>query len=421
GSATPQISAYAQRTSTVKRKNVHLVVLSAALVVAPLLAMYPHLPGVNPSGSGVSTDEQFYLNWMSQLRSRTDASWSDSISNAFTINRGDRPLSLLIILSISNLTGQPDLMVIRFLPVALAPILVLASYALIRYALRSKRGGKVNLYASIGAIFAAFSPQVIVGEYAGLLANWSALIVAYFGLVFLLRGWESQNRNQAILSFGSLFAILVVMMLIHLYTWAHFLAVIVLFAGLSYVLARGTVSSPKTKVLVMLLVVGSTFSIDYAKSSYFATPSAAESDSAIATNIQSQGTADRWDRLQFTLSSYVGGFLSNPILFILALVWIVRAKLSIGLDRVLLSMMFIMALPITFGSVEFQTRVFYNIPFHIPAMLALFNTNSKDRSSHILLIVAICLILATYALRSMANFYLEIPEGITLDRQFLLP
>ncbi|MGH9878762.1 MAG: hypothetical protein ACRD5H_14105, partial [Nitrososphaerales archaeon] len=56
GSDAPQISAYARRTSTVKRKNVHLVVLSAALVVAPLLAMYPHLPGVNPSGSGVSTD-----------------------------------------------------------------------------------------------------------------------------------------------------------------------------------------------------------------------------------------------------------------------------------------------------------------------------------------------------------------------------
>jgi len=255
------------------------------------------------------------------------------------------------------------------------------------------------------------------------LANWMALVAAYFAFYFLIRGWESQNPRQMAYSFGILFGVLVVMMLVHLYTWANLLAIILLFAGISYVFSRRSVTTPKMKVVVMLMVVGTAFAVDYAKSSYFVTPTAAGSESAIGTNITPQDTSGRWDRLFFTLHTYVGGFLSNPALLVLSVVWLVRADLSKGLDRLLLSMFFILAMPITFGSIEFQTRVLYNIPFHIPALLAIYSTGFGKgmNASRALLILAIGLTFATYAVRAMANLYLDLPEGYLLEEQFLLP
>lgn len=420
-SGAPVVSIYASKSSSLTSRKVHLLILLVALVVAPLVALYPHLPGINPEGAGVSTDEQYYMNWMSKLRADSTATWTDTIANAFTINKGDRPLTLLLILTIANLTGSPDLMVVRYLPVALAPMLVAANYVLLRYSLKSKDEAKVKFYASIGAIFAVFSPQIVVGEYAGLLANWIALVATYFAFYFLIKGWESNDRNHAIRSFGILFAILFVAMLCHLYTWANLLAVILLFVGISFVFGRNSVTGPKIKILIVLAVVGTSFSIDQVRSYYFDTPAATGSDSAIGTNVGPEDTSGTGTRLIFTLNTYVGGFLSNPVIFLLALVWLVRADLTKGLERLMLSMMFILAIPITVGSVEFQTRVLYNIPFHIPALLALFLLNFKDKTSRPLLMLAILLVFATYALRAMANLQLELPEGFVLNRQFLLP
>jgi hypothetical protein len=103
----------------------------------------------------------------------------------------------------------------------------------------------------------------------------------------------------------------------------------------------------------------------------------------------------------------------------------VKAKVSNGIDRLMLIMFFIMAIPITFGSVEFQTRVLYNIPIQIPALLVLFygtaRIEAKTTLLYQLLVIAIILAMATYSLRAMANLYLELPPGYVLSNQFLLP
>jgi hypothetical protein len=392
--------------------------------------IYPHLPGINPGGEGVSTDEQYYSKWMSLFRasiSAGDGSWAQILTSAFTINNGDRPLTLLAILTISNLGNFPDLMVIRFLPVALAPALVASNYFLLRRTLSAKQFGanRVKVFASIGAVLTIFSPQIVVGEYAGLLANWIALTVAYFAFYLMIRGWESIDRKNIFVSFGALFAILLATMLIHLYTWAHLLAVVVLFACLSYLLSRKTISAPKIKLLMMIAVVLASFTVDYIRSLYFSTPAAAEGDSALASNMEAHDPGSRWDRLYVTLGSYVGGFLSNPALFLLALVWVVRSKQS-GLSILMLSMLFMLSVPVAIGSVEFQTRVLYNTPIHVAAVMALMWTGGKlgrqneDKSLQKLLIVGMIFVMATYALRAMANLPLELPDGYQLERNFLL-
>jgi hypothetical protein len=185
------------------------------------------------------------------------------------------------------------------------------------------------------------------------------------------------------------------------------------------------VADPKIKVLLMIAVVAASFSIDFGRSVYFNTPSAAEGDSALASNIEAHDPSSKWDRLYFTLSAYVGGFLSNPALFLLAIVWTVRSKSS-GLSILMLSMIFMISIPVAIGSVEFQTRVLYNTPIHIAAVMALMWTGgilgrqNDDKTLQKLLIVGIIFVMATYALRAMANLPLELPDGYQLERDFLL-
>jgi hypothetical protein len=130
------------------------------------------------------------------------------------------------------------------------------------------------------------------------------------------------------------------------------------------------------------------------------------------------------------MSTYVGGFLSNPALLILAAVWIVKSDISKGIDRLFLVFCFILAVPILIGGIEFQTRVLFNIPFHLIAASMLFyssidsskkNKNNRHSIDRYILLAALIAVSANYALRAMANLYPELPEGYVLERQFLLP
>jgi hypothetical protein len=422
-SNSSQVATFAA-SNALTSKHLHRWLLALALVVAPLLMIYPHLPTINPGGEAVSADEVYYTNWMTELRSAIstgDQTWWDTLLHAFTVNNGDRPITLILILAISNLTGYSDLMVIRFLPVVLAPALVSANYFLLKHTLDVKHYGinRVKVFAAIGSVLAVFSPQIVVGEYAGLLANWIALTVAYFVFYLLIKGWESSVRTQYLGAFCALFAALLLTMSTHLYTWTYLLAVIVIFAGLSYLTSRKSIASSKTKTLLMLIIVFTSFSIDYAKSLYFNTSAATEADSALASNIQANDPGGRWDRLNFTMSALVGGFLSNPALFLLSLVWVVKAKPN-GLNILLLSMIYLLAVPAAIGSVEFQARVFHNTPIHIAALLALmwtggqFGRQNEDKLIQKLLVVVVILVMATFALRAMANLPLVLPPGYQL-------
>jgi hypothetical protein len=199
----------------------------------------------------------------------------------------------------------------------------------------------------------------------------------------------------------------------------------VLFAGLSFVISRKSVADPKIKVLLMIAVVAASFSIDYGRSLYFNTPAATEGDSALASNIEAHDPSSKWDRLYFTLSSYVGGFLSNPVLFMLAIIWMIKSRPS-GLSTLMLSMIFMLSVPVSVGSVEFQTRVLHNTPMHIVALLAMIWTGGvlrrrmDDITFQRFLIACVILVMATNAIRAMANLPLVVPGGYQLEKDFLL-
>jgi hypothetical protein len=79
-------------------------------------------------------------------------------------------------------------------------------------------------------------------------------------------------------------------------------------------------------------------------------------------------------------------------------------------------------MPILIGSVEFQTRILYNTPIFIAAALAMhYLPSGMDVRNRWLFVIAVCSVFATYSLRAMANIYLELPEGYSIDTPFLLP
>jgi hypothetical protein len=408
---------------TTSSRNLHSIILTIALISAPLVAIYPHLATVNPTGTGVSVDEMYYMKWLSDIKANANGEWIGLLTGAFTIVNGDRPFTLLLIMGIANLISVPELDVIRYLPVALAPMLAIASYSLVRYAGVLRNSKNLKLYASLAALFAAFSPQVVVGEYAGLLANWLALVPALFSILFLIRVWDSRDNRETAINLASFFAIFTLIIFIHLYTWLHLVAIVLLFTVLSFLFSRKSVLVPKTKLALLLVLVMVGITVEFSKAAYFSVPAVTASDSVVTNNVlESTDSRPMWDRLAFTLTAYVGGFLSNPVLLILSLVWVIKADFSKSLDRAIMCMFFLMSIPILIGSVEFQTRILYNTPMYVAAVLALSrHSGAANRNLHSLLVIGIVLALATYTLRAMANLYLVLPENYTLDAPFLLP
>ena len=226
-------------------------------------------------------------------------------------------------------------------------------------------------------------------------------------------------------------------MLIHTYTWQYLVEFTLLFSLISYIFARRLVTRSKIKFLILLLIICTTFSMDYYSKSLFVPnyySASLSSDSPIIRNVLGiQDQESMWDRLYFTLGTYVGGYLSNPILFLLTLSWILLADPRRTLDRILLSMSFMISIPLLVGTVEFQTRLLYNMPFQIPAAIMAASAaiipfsakniekNSRRQANQILLLIAILAVLTTYAVRAIVNLYLITPEGYTLGSQFLLP
>ncbi|MGH9879597.1 MAG: hypothetical protein ACRD5H_18365, partial [Nitrososphaerales archaeon] len=349
------------------------------VVASTIIMLYHHLPSVNESGTGISTDERAYIKWLDELRIIQARSPDELVSAVFTINAGDRPLSFLIILLLGDLSGLPDATIVRFLPVILAPALVLSSYMFVRHGYLGIKRETISLdrkrtIAAVVAIAAAISPQIAVGLYAGFLANWLALIPAFFAMLFAVRisdevaSSEGERKSLRITTYSvCLFAALALTMLFHIYTWGYIILVLSLFTCISYFSLQRSRSVRKAELLkvtaVLVCVILASIFTDYAKSSYFGVSTGLSRDSLVAgSSFDLTNFNSRWETLDFTLGAYVGGFLSNPVIIMLALIWALKRSYLRGFDRVLFSAIFILSIPILFGTTVIQARLLYVVP-----------------------------------------------------------
>jgi len=273
----------------------------------------------------------------------------------------------------------------------LGPILVIVIYFLTRELTSD------NKLALMAAFVTSVSFHVLIGIYAGFYANLIALIFGYSGLVFLLRFLKRSGVVNLIL-FSGLTALL---LFAHLYTWT--VLTVAIFAFLIIMLRSS--KFPKTRIFALIIVISLLVILDMGKMHFLGSLSGVQRDIEVAaqTRFGLDQFASKWTNLDLSMHLILGGLFGNFIIFFMGLYWLYRSNWRDPTSTLIMVFLSVGLLPFLFGDAAIQTRVYYNIPFEIPAGIALGYLMKKP--SKILLPLSICIWLVSIALITVVNFY----------------
>jgi hypothetical protein len=293
--------------------------------------------------------------------------------------------------------------VIEHSPTILGPGIVLAFYFL---TLELTRNEKVAL---IAALFGAVSLHTLIGIYAGFYANWLALIVGYISIAFLFRYLRSGHYYNIV----AFLALAVASMFFHVYTWAVLSVVEGIFL-IAMLLTQSNKNNKghlnKKRIIWLLLVVMLSIVIDIGRASLTDSSVGLRQDIEIAPRTLGLEQFNlRWQILNMTMYETLGGVFSNFIILILALVWVLKSNLVEPSNVFLMIFLSVGLVPLFFGSWAVQARVFYDMPFEIPAAIALYYISKKSGS--MLMLLAGCTWLIAVSLFTVMNYYLILVPG----------
>lgn len=390
-----------------------ILFLLPILAFSASLALIPYQPALNQDDRLVGIDTGQYAFWVSRLMESSNDGLDEFLEQLFLVQgvNGDRPLSLFLIFLVVKIVNPANMshMIDQF-SVLLAPLLVLSVYFLTRELTSN------YVTALLSAFLTAVSYQFLIGIFAGYYANWIALIIGYFCLGYLFK-FLKNPRKPILLIFATL---LIATLFAHVYTWA----IISLCAGIFLILLLVLRTNYYSRKAIMLLLIALAFIavIDVSKSL------TTDSASGIFRDVQLSGErmgpsefAQRWDNLVFTIYGALGGILSNSIIILLGLWWVLRSNYRGPVILFLLVCLSIPIIPLFFGDWVIQSRIFYTIPFQIPASLGLscllLYKNRKNAGAEkslnmtgALSAAAICSVLTVAAMTVLSNLYLVLPS-----------
>jgi hypothetical protein len=383
--------------------------LILAMILSIVLVLIPQHPLINKDNQLIGSDTPSYVTWIGELAKSKNV--SDVVYQAFVSqgNNGDRPLSLIFLFLVYQVAG---LEVIEHFPIILGPGIVLAFYLL---TLELTRNEKIAL---IAAFFGAVSLHTLIGIYGGLYANWLGLIVGYISIAFLFRYLRSGRLSDIVV-----FSILLIGVLFtHVYTWTVLAAVSGTFLVVMLLVVlwnkkkkrdkNSNISNHFTKRRITWLLVAILLSIvvDVTRVSLTSSSGGVEQDIQLAgTNFGLEQFNMRWRILHATAHESFGGVFSNFIILILALFWVLKSNMRNPGTVFLMIFLSVGLLPLYIGSLTLQTRVFYDIPFEIPAAIALYYIST--RSGSMLVTLAACTWLVAVSLVTVMNYYLILKPG----------
>ena len=372
------------------------IVLSIAVGISVVFVVYPYIPTVNPHYTWVSVDDFNYQQFLNQMHQQPTI--LEQVKEAFTVSSGDRPLTLILMYSFQSALGFDTLTAVRFFPVLLGPALVLGVYFFVR------EGTKNKHQASYAALLTAFSHQVVVGIYAGFFANWLGLVAAYLAFLMIHRFWQKPSLRNYLLVLGHS----ILSFLMYIYVDVYLLLTLLVFLILSAIRYRHVLSEKK-KILVLSsifavyaavfmirIILGSTdlFNMVFGREDI---------------SFSYREFANRWTNFPYFMHFYVGGFLTNAAILVFAFVWTLYAKYDKTFDRILLACLFAGALPLVFGDEVLQSRVYYDMPVHIAAAIAIWRILNRTDVNPLFAKTAFSLVtihFAIYAIRSLSNLNL---------------
>jgi hypothetical protein len=403
-----------------------IVFLLLAIVLSVVLMLIPQHPLVNKDNQNIGVDTTYYVYWIGELSRSKNA--FDLIYQSFVVQGqdGDRPLSLLFLFFVYQVAGNTNLSdVIEHFPLILGPGIVLALYFL---TLELTRNAKIAL---IAAFFAAVSVHTLVGIYAGFYANWLGLIVGYISLAFLFRYLRTGHRSDIVV-FSTL---LIGVLFIHVYTWTVLAAVagifllVMLLVGIwdkkkkkrnkdynNNNISSGSNSNNnpftnRKRITWLLIAVLVSVGVDITKVLLTDSSGGLVQDIELAqTNLGIEQFNTRFDTLDLTMHGSLGGIFSNFIILILGLFWVLKSNIREPSTIFLMIFFSLGLIPLNIGGWILQARVLYDMPFEIPAAIALYYISR--RSDSMLVTVAACTWLVAMSLITVMNYYFVFRPGV---------
>jgi hypothetical protein len=342
---TRSLSESAATFKILSRPRLLLIISLAASI---LLAFRPYRPDLNPAGTLVGVDSPTYVTWISQMIALPVP---QALQYSFVEGPdGSRPLLLIILYMVASLGVSPT-QIIEYLPMILAPLLTLSTYAFVRFGQGNAR------FAALTAIFTPFSFYLPVGLWGGYYANMAALVLAYLFLTFLLLFSKSPSPTRYV----AMLALSVALFLTHPWTW-------VLIAGTGLVFAlsiwRETHLTIHFKSIAGVLTTG--VASEVVKTTIFATRSVAAD---LATKLPATADASSfWINLVDGLLYTYNGLLANWIILGIGLCACFALRFKDRFERLVLLWVATASIPFLILDSYNQTRIVYDLP--IPVLMA---------------------------------------------------
>jgi hypothetical protein len=383
----------------VKRNKWRIICLSLLVLFSISLALIPQLPAVNKDNQQIGSDSDSYEEWITSLRqAETTKQFFETALSKLGLH-GDRSLALIFLFSLTSVTGAPALDTIEYLPIILGPALVLVIYFLTRELTTNETA---SLFAASLTALGYF--QVSMGIYAGFYANWIALLLGYSSLIFFFRFLRKSSSISPLIFFILLLAAL----FSHALTWS----VISIVMGLFLVISLFRKTYPRKRIIVLLLLIAFTVAIDVVKTISLESIGSAggvELTLSLAqANIGLKDLGSVWSILVDATQEHFGGIFCNFIILGLIIYWFIRSNLSVDYNTFIVVFLMIGIPSLFLGDWIVQSRVFYNIPFQIPAAIALTYLSAQRYA--IKLMAPTFVWLVAISLWTVSNFYEVLPS-----------
>ncbi len=378
------------------KSRTKIIYLSFFMLLSVTMVLIPHQPTINKDNQQIGADTGDYINWIKKLLQSSDL--GEFIRQAFvTIAEGDRPLTLILLFIITTIVGSDLFYTIdNIVPMILGPILVLVVYLLTRELTSN------DITSLLASFLTTVSFHTLIGIYAGFYANWFAIIIGYLSFLFLVRFL----KTSSIINLTIYSALVVLLLFSHVYTWS----VLAVVTGIFLAVLISLNYYPKRRMIFLLLVVLSSVVIDVSRMTITGSGGGIERDIEIANEgLNLEQFALRWSNIIDTTQIYFGSQFSNFIILGLGLYWLFHFSLREPYNILMVIFLSVAIISLFFGDWLVQSRILYNIPFQIPAAIALTYIKKRANGGNIILL-SICILLIAMSIRAVSNYYLIMPS-----------
>ncbi|MEM3646647.1 MAG: hypothetical protein QW334_00680 [Thermofilum sp.] len=372
------------------------VILASCIFLLLYLSYLPYSPPLNPSGKPASVDLVFYEEYLDTLKK---LGLTGGGAGYLLVEHGERATAIFLTYLVSLIPFLSSVEAVKASLFTASCMLVFASHFSVK-----KASGSMRL-AAFSAFTSVFSVQTVVGLYAGYLAN---MVATPLLLLMTLSLSKAVGEGKGFLLLSIFFSALALYS--HPWSWTIFILAILMLVPLNLMLSAIGLRSRygRKEVSTILLLILVSLTMDLCKQLVFNSTGGFYADYAVARGTLSVSNlfllGRNLDELRQVL---VGGYTSNPLIYVLSAV---GAVFMLGFNNLFFDTLLLMlpaaAAPFLFADKTVQSRLLYTLPTSIYAAVGLHEAlkllEEKGLDKRVFATLTL-LSLANYSFRSVAN------------------